>query len=206
MRLDKYLKVSRLIKRRTVANEVADAGRILINRDIHGARTALETRHELIERDTVHIGAGGRSLGHIEALALTGASPLQLVEHAIDRHDDELARRARLRKADDIGGEPMNSASARIASVHSGCASVSASGCADLSSRSSAREIASGRGQHPSFRITCFSGTCCATWRPRFRSGMNRMWCCGSSRTILTALDEVTQTSLQLLISMVELT
>ena len=31
MRLDKYLKVSRLIKRRTVANEVADAGRILIN-------------------------------------------------------------------------------------------------------------------------------------------------------------------------------
>ena len=28
MRLDKYLKVSRLIKRRTVANEVADAGRI----------------------------------------------------------------------------------------------------------------------------------------------------------------------------------
>lgn len=31
MRLDKYLKVSRLIKRRTVAKEVADAGRILIN-------------------------------------------------------------------------------------------------------------------------------------------------------------------------------
>ena len=31
MRLDKFLKVSRLIKRRTVANEVADAGRILIN-------------------------------------------------------------------------------------------------------------------------------------------------------------------------------
>ena len=30
MRLDKYLKVSRIIKRRTVANEVADAGRILI--------------------------------------------------------------------------------------------------------------------------------------------------------------------------------
>ena len=29
MRLDKYLKVSRLIKRRTVANEVADAGRMM---------------------------------------------------------------------------------------------------------------------------------------------------------------------------------
>ena len=31
MRLDKYLKVSRLIKRRPVANEACDAGRILVN-------------------------------------------------------------------------------------------------------------------------------------------------------------------------------
>lgn len=31
MRLDKYLKVSRLIKRRTVANEACDAGRVFIN-------------------------------------------------------------------------------------------------------------------------------------------------------------------------------
>ena len=31
MRVDKYMKVSRLIKRRTVANEVADAGRIIVN-------------------------------------------------------------------------------------------------------------------------------------------------------------------------------
>lgn len=31
MRLDKYLKVSRLIKRRTVANEACDSGRVLIN-------------------------------------------------------------------------------------------------------------------------------------------------------------------------------
>jgi len=31
MRLDKYLKVSRLIKRRTVANEVTSAGRVFIN-------------------------------------------------------------------------------------------------------------------------------------------------------------------------------
>ena len=30
MRLDKYLKVSRVIKRRTLANEVADAGRVLV--------------------------------------------------------------------------------------------------------------------------------------------------------------------------------
>jgi Ribosome-associated heat shock protein implicated in the recycling of the 50S subunit (S4 paralog) len=31
MRLDKFLKVSRLIKRRSVANEACDAGRVLIN-------------------------------------------------------------------------------------------------------------------------------------------------------------------------------
>ena len=31
MRLDKYLKVSRLIKRRTVANEACNAGRVLLN-------------------------------------------------------------------------------------------------------------------------------------------------------------------------------
>ena len=31
MRLDKYLKVSRVIKRRTIANEAADAGRVSIN-------------------------------------------------------------------------------------------------------------------------------------------------------------------------------
>ena len=42
MRLDKYLKVSRLIKRRTVANEVADAGRILINGKIAKASQAVK--------------------------------------------------------------------------------------------------------------------------------------------------------------------
>ena len=31
MRLDKFFKVSRLIKRRTVANEACDAGRVLVN-------------------------------------------------------------------------------------------------------------------------------------------------------------------------------
>jgi len=31
MRLDKYLKVSRLIKRRTIANEACDAGRVTVN-------------------------------------------------------------------------------------------------------------------------------------------------------------------------------
>lgn len=31
MRLDKYLKVSRIIKRRTIANDACDAGRVLVN-------------------------------------------------------------------------------------------------------------------------------------------------------------------------------
>lgn len=39
MRLDKYLKVSRLIKRRTVANEACDAGRVLINGTVAKAGT-----------------------------------------------------------------------------------------------------------------------------------------------------------------------
>lgn len=39
MRLDKYLKVSRLIKRRTVANEACDGGRVTVNGKVARART-----------------------------------------------------------------------------------------------------------------------------------------------------------------------
>ena len=42
MRLDKYLKVSRLIKRRTVANEACDAGRVLLNDKV--ARVSAEVK------------------------------------------------------------------------------------------------------------------------------------------------------------------
>jgi len=42
MRLDKFLKVSRLIKRRTVANEACDAGRVLINDKQAKASTAVK--------------------------------------------------------------------------------------------------------------------------------------------------------------------
>ena len=41
MRLDKYLKVSRVIKRRTLANEVADAGRVLVNGKVAKASQAV---------------------------------------------------------------------------------------------------------------------------------------------------------------------
>ena len=42
MRLDKYLKVSRLIKRRTVANEACDAGRVVLNDKV--ARASAEVK------------------------------------------------------------------------------------------------------------------------------------------------------------------
>lgn len=42
MRLDKYLKVSRLIKRRTVANEACDGGRVLINDKIAKASSTVK--------------------------------------------------------------------------------------------------------------------------------------------------------------------
>lgn len=42
MRLDKYLKVSRLIKRRTVANEACDAGRVMVNGKV--ARASLNVK------------------------------------------------------------------------------------------------------------------------------------------------------------------
>ncbi len=42
MRLDKYLKVSRLIKRRTIANEACDAGRVSVNGKV--AKASLEVK------------------------------------------------------------------------------------------------------------------------------------------------------------------
>jgi len=43
MRLDKFLKVSRLIKRRTVANEACDAGRVLVNGKVRKASVNVKT-------------------------------------------------------------------------------------------------------------------------------------------------------------------
>ena len=42
MRLDKYLKVTRLIKRRTVANDACDAGRVMINDRVAKAGTEVK--------------------------------------------------------------------------------------------------------------------------------------------------------------------
>ena len=42
MRLDKFLKVSRLIKRRTIANEACDAGRVMVNDKVAKASTEVK--------------------------------------------------------------------------------------------------------------------------------------------------------------------
>lgn len=47
MRLDKYLKVSRLIKRRSVAKEVADKGRITINDKVAKSSTDVKVGDEI---------------------------------------------------------------------------------------------------------------------------------------------------------------
>ncbi|MCD8837807.1 MULTISPECIES: RNA-binding S4 domain-containing protein [Mammaliicoccus] len=47
MRLDKYLKVSRLIKRRTLAKEVSDQGRVKVNGQVAKAGTAVSVEDEL---------------------------------------------------------------------------------------------------------------------------------------------------------------
>ena len=56
MRLDKYLKVSRLIKRRTVANEACDAGKVLVNDK--PARASYDVKID----DVITITLGARSL------------------------------------------------------------------------------------------------------------------------------------------------
>lgn len=56
MRLDKYLKVSRLIKRRTVANEACDAGRVMINGKTAKAGTDVKVG------DVIEIGFGTRNV------------------------------------------------------------------------------------------------------------------------------------------------
>ncbi len=56
MRLDKYLKVSRLIKRRTVANEACDAGKILVN-----SKTA-RASYDVKAGDIIEIQLGTRTM------------------------------------------------------------------------------------------------------------------------------------------------
>ncbi|MBR2889043.1 MAG: RNA-binding S4 domain-containing protein [Oscillospiraceae bacterium] len=56
MRLDKYLKVSRLIKRRTVANEACDNGRISVNGRV------VKASYEVKVGDRIEIALGTRTV------------------------------------------------------------------------------------------------------------------------------------------------
>ena len=56
MRVDKFLKVSRLIKRRTVANEACDAGRILVNGKV------VKASYDVKEGDVIEIRFGQKSV------------------------------------------------------------------------------------------------------------------------------------------------
>ena len=56
MRLDKFLKVSRLIKRRTVANEACDAGRVMVNG--RPAKASVQVK----PGDVIEIGFGTKSV------------------------------------------------------------------------------------------------------------------------------------------------
>ncbi len=56
MRLDKYLKVSRLIKRRTVANEACDAGRVMVNDKV------VKASYEVKVGDVIEISFGNKSV------------------------------------------------------------------------------------------------------------------------------------------------
>ena len=56
MRLDKFLKVSRLIKRRSVANEACDAGRVMIGDKVAKASSTVK------EGDVITIGFGNRQV------------------------------------------------------------------------------------------------------------------------------------------------
>ena len=67
MRLDKFLKVSRLIKRRTVANEACDAGRVSVN-----GKTA-KASQDVKVGDTIEIGFGTKNV-KVEVLSIQDTS------------------------------------------------------------------------------------------------------------------------------------
>lgn len=56
MRLDKYLKISRIIKRRTIANEACDAGRVSVNGRV--ARASLDIK----VNDIIEISFGSKNV------------------------------------------------------------------------------------------------------------------------------------------------
>ena len=68
MRLDKFLKVSRLIKRRTVANEACDAGRVLVNGNVAKASVKVKVG------DVIEIQFGTKT---VKAVSYTHLEPVE---------------------------------------------------------------------------------------------------------------------------------
>ncbi len=75
MRLDKYLKVSRIIKRRTVANEVCDAGHVVVSGRV------VKASYDVKEGDILEIQFGEK---------VTKYKVLNVTEHATKRTASEM--------------------------------------------------------------------------------------------------------------------
>ena len=83
MRLDKYLKVSRLIKRRTVANEACDGGRVTVNGKV--ARASYDVK----VGDVIALHLGERTLA-VEVLNVSetaGKSEASLLYREVSAQD-----------------------------------------------------------------------------------------------------------------------
>ena len=82
MRLDKFLKVSRIIKRRTVANEAADGGRISVNGRV------VKPSYEVKVGDIVEIKFGDKisKFKIVEIQTVQGKNMPQMVELGIDEN------------------------------------------------------------------------------------------------------------------------
>ena len=76
MRLDKYLKVTRLIKRRTIANEACDAGKISVNGKV--ARASYDVKVD----DIIEINLGMKPL----KVKVTNVTEYATKENAADNY------------------------------------------------------------------------------------------------------------------------
>lgn len=85
MRLDKFLKVSRIIKRRTVAKEIADKGRILVN------GRAAKSSTDVGSSDTLVIKFGNKTLT-VEVLQLVDTTKKEDAEQMYKIISEEYER------------------------------------------------------------------------------------------------------------------
>lgn len=67
MRLDKYLKVSRIIKRRSIANEACDAGRVAVNNKVAKASTDIKPG------DVIEVSFGNKTV-KVEVLTVVDST------------------------------------------------------------------------------------------------------------------------------------